>query len=108
MNLTKDDLKQKMILISEVVSRINIYKNNLEMLLNGPVSTKMPKLHFDQLLFDISRLLIIGISQLIKESKNECLNFYTLKNSLAMNPHKYKLNLSELDKNKYKLTRCAF
>lgn len=103
MNLTKDDLKDRVLSILEVVTRINIYKNNLEMILDGPVSTKMPELHFNQLLFDISRLLIIDISQLIKESKNECLNFYTLKKSLAMNPHRYVLDLTELDKHKGKL-----
>ena len=57
MYLTTEDLKQKLNHINDIVSRINIYKYNLEMILCGPLIIKMPPKHFEQLVFDICRLL---------------------------------------------------
>ncbi len=97
MNLTREDLENKVDGLREIVSRINIYRYNLEGFINQSIVDKMPEKHFKAIYFDLCRSLAIDIAQLTKNSSNDCLNFYKFKSTLSGHPFRHTLDLSKLE-----------
>lgn len=97
MNLTKEDLENKVKDLAEIVARINTYKYNIEGLKDQSIDVKMPEKHFKFIFFDFCRSLTIDIAQLVTDSNNDCLNFYKFKKRLSSYPFRHTLDLSKLE-----------
>ncbi|MDM1547377.1 hypothetical protein HX096_05820 [Empedobacter falsenii] len=93
MNLTREDIIERLREVAEILGRVNIYINNILALNSSDLKDIMPEHQYKFIIYDYIRLLSIDINKLILDNRNEKLNFHKLINNLNNRPFNFELEI---------------
>ena len=93
MNLTREEIIERLHEMAEIITRVNVYKNNLFSFMNTDLNTRIPKHHYDLLVLDLYRFLVIDLNKLVFKSKNEKLNIFKLIEIIKLKPFSIDINI---------------